>query len=93
MCDTKNTPLVPAFAKAKKHEPRSGFPKVFRWPVPAQQPHQATTVAVVGSLRTAAVRQDQMMPMPPNKGREFWRTGVARRRIAGGMHKCFHPRA
>jgi len=44
------TPTVPAFPDAGRREQRFGFTKVFRWPVPADQTHQPTTVEVVGSF-------------------------------------------
>jgi len=47
---TRITPTVPAFSEAGNREPRSGFTKVFRWPVPAGQTPQPTTVEVAGSF-------------------------------------------
>jgi len=44
------TPTVPAFPEAGKREQRTGYTKVFRWPVPSDQTPQPTTVEVVGSF-------------------------------------------
>ena len=44
------TPMVPVFPEAGKREQRSGFTKVFRWPVPAGQTPQPATVEVAGSF-------------------------------------------
>jgi hypothetical protein len=44
------TPTVPIFAEIGKPEQRTGFTKVFRWPVPPDQTPQPTTVEVVGSF-------------------------------------------
>jgi hypothetical protein len=41
---------VPAFPDAGRREQRVGFTKVFRWPVPADQTPQPTTVEVAGSF-------------------------------------------
>jgi len=46
----RTTPTVPAFPEAGKRQPRSGFTKVFRWPVPAGQTPQPTAVEVIGSF-------------------------------------------
>ena len=43
-------PSIPRCAEADKHEQRTGFTKVFRWPVPADQTPQPTTVEVAGSF-------------------------------------------
>ena len=37
-------------SEAEKREQRTGFTKVFRWPVPADQTPQPTTVEVAGSF-------------------------------------------
>lgn len=34
----------------EKHEPQSGFTKVFRWPVPDEQTPQPTTVEIAGTF-------------------------------------------
>jgi hypothetical protein len=44
------TPIVPAYPEVRKAEQRTGFTKVFRWPVPADQTPQPTTVEVAGSF-------------------------------------------
>ncbi len=44
------TPIVPPYPEARKGEQRTGFTKVFRWPVPADQTPQPTTVEVAGSF-------------------------------------------
>src|SRR5208282_2821707 len=44
------TPTVPDFPEAGKSEQRFRFTKVFRWPVPAEQTPQPTTVEVIGSF-------------------------------------------
>jgi len=36
--------------EAEKHEQRTGFAKVFRWPVPAEQTPQPKAVEVIGSF-------------------------------------------
>ena len=41
---------LPRRPEPEKHEPRTGFTKVFRWPVPADQTPQPTTVEVAGSF-------------------------------------------
>jgi hypothetical protein len=43
-------PTPPGRPDAEKHEQRTGFTKVFRWPVPAGQTPQPTTVEVLGSF-------------------------------------------
>jgi hypothetical protein len=43
-------PRVPAFHEPGKREQGFGFTKVFRWPVPAEQTPQPTTVEVAGSF-------------------------------------------
>jgi len=43
-------PTVPRDPEAEQYEQRTGFTKVFRWPVPAEQTPQPTTVEVVGSF-------------------------------------------
>src|SRR6266404_3715221 len=44
------TPIVPPYPEVRKGEQRTGFTKVFRWPVPADQTPQPTTVEVAGSF-------------------------------------------
>ena len=44
------TTTVSAFHEAGKSQQRFGFTKVFRWPVPAEQTPQPTTVEVIGSF-------------------------------------------
>ena len=44
------TPIVPPYPEVRKGEQRTGFTKVFRWPVPAFQTPQPTTVEVAGSF-------------------------------------------
>jgi hypothetical protein len=44
------TPATRLRPEAKKREQRTGFTKVFRWPVPAGQTPQPTTVEVAGSF-------------------------------------------
>jgi hypothetical protein len=46
----KFIPVLPRRPEADKHEQRTGFTKVFRWPVPADQTPPPTTVEVVGSF-------------------------------------------
>ena len=41
---------APLSPEAEHHQPQYGYTKVFRWPVPAQQTPQPTTVEVVGSF-------------------------------------------
>jgi hypothetical protein len=48
--EARTTPTVPDFPEAGTREQRSGFTKVFRWPVPAEQTPRPTTVEVVGSF-------------------------------------------
>jgi hypothetical protein len=43
-------PSLPRRPEAGKHEQQTGFTKVFRWPVPADQTPQPTTVEVAGSF-------------------------------------------
>src|SRR5271157_3209051 len=43
-------PAVPRRPEAEKREQRTGFTKVFRWPVPADQTPQPAMVEVVGSF-------------------------------------------
>ena len=43
-------PILPRRPKAEKHEQQTGFTKVFRWLVPADQAPQPTTVEVAGSF-------------------------------------------
>jgi len=43
-------PTLPCRPEAEKHEQRTGFTKVFRWPVPAGQTPPPTAVEVVGSF-------------------------------------------
>ena len=44
------SPGVLSHPEAQKREQRTGFTKVFRWPVPADQTPQPTTVEVAGSF-------------------------------------------
>jgi hypothetical protein len=48
--ETASTPTVPAYSESGQREQRFGYSKVFRWPVPAEQTPQPTTVEVVGSF-------------------------------------------
>src|SRR5689334_2360572 len=48
--ETGSTPTVPASPESGKREQRFGYSKVFRWPVPAEQTPQPTTVEVVGTF-------------------------------------------
>src|SRR6185369_1293262 len=48
--EARITPIVPAFLEAGKREQRTGFAKVFRWPVPAEQTPQPKAVEVIGSF-------------------------------------------
>ena len=48
--EARTTPTVRAFPQVGKGEQRIGFTKVFRWPVPADQTPQPTTVEVIGSF-------------------------------------------
>jgi hypothetical protein len=50
MSAARITSTVAAFPAAGKREQRTGFNKVFRWPVPADQTSQPTTVEVAGSF-------------------------------------------
>ena len=50
MSATRITSTVPAFPEARKREQRNGFSKLFRWPVPADQTPQPTTVEIAGSF-------------------------------------------
>jgi hypothetical protein len=43
-------PILPRRPEAEKNEQRTGFTKVFRWPVPAGQTPPPTAVEVVGSF-------------------------------------------
>ena len=43
-------PALPRHSEPGIREQRTGFTKVFRWPVPAEQMPQPTTVEVVGSF-------------------------------------------
>jgi hypothetical protein len=43
-------PVLPCHPEADKTEQRTGFTKVFRWPVPADQTPPPTTVEVVGTF-------------------------------------------
>ena len=56
-CRTTSRPagarFAPTFARdvePEQHEPRTGFTKVFRWPVPPGETPAPTTVEVVGSF-------------------------------------------
>jgi hypothetical protein len=44
------SPAIPRRPKAEKQEQRTGFSKVFRWPVPADKTPQPTMVELVGSF-------------------------------------------
>jgi hypothetical protein len=46
----KITPINPRYPEVRTGEQRTGFTKVFRWPVPADQTPQPTTVEVAGSF-------------------------------------------
>src|SRR5947207_3865777 len=48
--EARITPTARLRPEAEKHERRTGFTKVFRWPVPADQTPQPTTVEVAGSF-------------------------------------------
>ncbi|HTL57130.1 MAG TPA: hypothetical protein VL361_15720 [Candidatus Limnocylindrales bacterium] len=48
--EARITPTARLRPEAEKHEQRIGFTKVFRWPVPADQTPQPTTVEVAGSF-------------------------------------------
>lgn len=63
--EARITPTVPAFPEAGKHEPRSGFGKLFRWPVPAGQTPQPTTVEVLGSF--SGWRKVPLSYYPPSR--------------------------
>ena len=53
--------------EAEKHEPRFGFTKIFRWPVPAQQTPQPTAVEVVGSFS-----EWQKLPLTYDRPSRSW---------------------
>jgi len=48
--EARITPTARLRPEAEKREQRTGFTKVFRWPVPADQTPQPTTVEVAGSF-------------------------------------------
>jgi len=48
--EARITPTARLCPEAEKREQRTGFTKVFRWPVPADQTPQPTTVEVAGSF-------------------------------------------
>ena len=56
---------VPAYLEAEKHEQRTGFAKVFRWRVPAEQTPQPKAVEVIGSF--SGWRKVPMSYDPPRK--------------------------
>ena len=56
---------VPAFLEDEKHEPRTAFAKVFRWPVPAEQTHDPKAVEVIGSF--SGWRKVPMSYDPPSR--------------------------
>ena len=71
-CRTTTRPprdrLVPTFPcrpEAEKHEQRTGFTKVFRWPAPAGQMPLPTSVEVVGSF--SGWRKVPLSYDPPSK--------------------------
>jgi hypothetical protein len=43
-------PVVPRYPEIRKCEQRTGFTKVFRWPVPPNQTPQPAAVEVIGSF-------------------------------------------
>jgi len=49
-CVARIAPTVPPYLEDKKGEQRTGFTKVFRWPVPDDQTAQPTSVEVAGSF-------------------------------------------
>ena len=51
--------------EAEKHEQRTGFAKVFRWPVPAEQTHHPKAVEVIGSF--SGWRKVPMSYDPPTR--------------------------
>ena len=48
--ESKITPTDPRRPEAEQREQRTGFTKVFRWPVPADRTPQPTRVEVAGSF-------------------------------------------
>src|SRR5271157_4120603 len=48
--EARITPTARLRPEAEEREQRTGFTKVFRWPVPADQTPQPTTVEVAGSF-------------------------------------------
>jgi hypothetical protein len=63
--EARITPTVPPCPEVRKRERRTGFNKVFRWPVPADQTPPPTTVEVVGSF--TAWRKVSLSYDPPTR--------------------------
>jgi hypothetical protein len=58
-------PAVPRRPEVEKREQRAGFTKVFRWPVPADQTPQPTSVEVAGSFN--GWRKVPLSYVPPTR--------------------------
>jgi len=68
------TPIVPPFPEVRKGEQRTGFTKVFRWPVPADQTPQPTAVEVIGSF--SGWRKVPMSYDPPSRTWQIILNGI-----------------
>jgi 1,4-alpha-glucan branching enzyme len=68
------TSAIPHRPGADRHEQQTGYNKVFRWPVPAEQTPQPTTVEVAGSF--SGWRKVPLAYDPPTKTWQITVNGI-----------------